>query len=72
MNAMTKQMPVARVCEGCKKAKGTFAFQGRYWHLGCFQAARKTWHCQKCGKVVDPGPEWTGGSLWCSLECSDS
>lgn len=30
------------------------------------------WTCQKCGKVVDPGPDWTGGSLWCSLECSDS
>lgn len=32
---------------------------------------RQDWKCSKCGKKVDPGPNWTDGVLYCSLQCSD-
>lgn len=28
------------------------------------------WRCCQCGKEVDPGPNWTGGSLYCSNSCA--
>jgi hypothetical protein len=28
------------------------------------------WRCCKCQKAVDPGPDWTGGTLYCSFACS--
>lgn len=29
------------------------------------------WCCSTCGKKLDPGPDWTGGSLYCSYACAD-
>jgi hypothetical protein len=29
----------ARICFGCLKPRGVFAFSGAYWHLACFRRA---------------------------------
>lgn len=32
-------LPKARVCFGCKRTCGVFAYHGAYWHLRCFRRA---------------------------------
>lgn len=32
--------------------------------------AESRWRCCQCGKAVDPGPDWQGGSLYCSHACA--
>ena len=32
--------------------------------------ARMPWRCSMCLKPLDPGPDWKGGSLYCSHSCA--